>query len=133
MVISAGPDAWLNRHLLGNRILVGIGLISYPLYLWHWALLSFMRVHEGSTPILQVRVAVVALSFVLSWITYKLIEIPIRAYRSVRLMAYFLGSPPSKVGRSPTSTMRSTPAFRMSRMVASRSAASTRSKNSDPS
>src|SRR6185503_2137061 len=46
-LIAAGPHAWLSRELLSARPMVGIGLISYPLYLWHWPLLSLARV---STP-----------------------------------------------------------------------------------
>ena len=34
-VLWAGPQAFINRYLFSNRIMVWIGLISYPLYLWH--------------------------------------------------------------------------------------------------
>ena len=44
LIITAGPHAWVNRVILGNRILVWIGLISYPLYLWHWPLFSFGKI-----------------------------------------------------------------------------------------
>jgi peptidoglycan/LPS O-acetylase OafA/YrhL len=43
LLIAAGPTALLNRHLFASRLAVGIGLISCPLYLWHWPLLAFLR------------------------------------------------------------------------------------------
>ena len=42
-VILAGEQAWPNQMLLARRSMVFIGLISYPLYLWHWPLLVFTR------------------------------------------------------------------------------------------
>ncbi len=79
LIISAGSQAWLNRVVLSNRILVWIGLISYPLYLWHWPLLSLARIVEGDTPPRQIRIAAVAISIVLAWLTYLLIEKPVRS------------------------------------------------------
>ncbi|MDB5804668.1 MAG: Peptidoglycan/LPS O-acetylase OafA/YrhL, contains acyltransferase and SGNH-hydrolase domain [Betaproteobacteria bacterium] len=78
LVISAGPGAWLNRQLLGHPALVWVGLISYPLYLWHWPTLAFARIVNGSTPGWEVRSALVLLSFVLAWLTCKLVERPLR-------------------------------------------------------
>jgi peptidoglycan/LPS O-acetylase OafA/YrhL len=77
-IIMAGDKAWLNRAVLSNRLLVGIGLISFPLYLWHWPLLSFARILEGSSPDFSIRVAAVVLSFVLASLTYYFIEKPVR-------------------------------------------------------
>src|SRR5215475_399579 len=42
-IIGAGPQAWLNRAMLANPKLVFVGLISYPLYLWHWPILVIAR------------------------------------------------------------------------------------------
>src|SRR5262249_10184256 len=76
--IWAGAGAWINRAVLGHRLLVYIGLISYPLYLWHWPLLSFLRITEGAEPPRGLRAAAVAMSFVLAAATYEALGRPIR-------------------------------------------------------
>src|SRR5262249_31209552 len=81
LVISGGPGTWLNRHVLGNRVLVWVGLISYPLYLWHWPLLSFAQIVEGQTPSSAIRLAAIVLSVTLARLTYRFIEIPIRNHK----------------------------------------------------
>lgn len=87
LVILAGPAAWLNRWVLSSRVLVWIGLISYPLYLWHWPLLTFARIHYGSVPPPpQVLASLVAASVVLAWLTYRFVEKPIRFGNSAKTM-----------------------------------------------
>jgi peptidoglycan/LPS O-acetylase OafA/YrhL len=78
LLISAQPTAWVNRHLLGNRVLVWIGLVSYPLYLWHWTILSFLRITESGIPSVKVRIAAVLASLFLAWLTYWALEKPVR-------------------------------------------------------
>lgn len=70
MIILAGNKAWFNQSVLSNRILVGIGLISYPLYLWHWPLLSFARILEQGQPEWHISLSCIAIAFVLSLFTY---------------------------------------------------------------
>lgn len=77
-LIAAGPTAGFNRTVLSSKILVWFGLISFPLYLWHWPLLSFVRIFKVGPPSFWVRGAVVLISIVLAWITYRFIEKPIR-------------------------------------------------------
>jgi peptidoglycan/LPS O-acetylase OafA/YrhL len=77
-LIHAGPKAWVNRTILSNKIAVWCGLISFPLYLWHWPLLSFARILESESPSTTIRIAAIALSVVLAWLTYILVERPIR-------------------------------------------------------
>ncbi|MBF0299331.1 MAG: acyltransferase [Oligoflexia bacterium] len=47
LLISVDSNTFINRVILSNRTLVWIGLISYPLYLWHWPLLAFSRTISG--------------------------------------------------------------------------------------
>ncbi len=78
LILAAGPDAWPNRAWLSSRPMVWIGLISYPLYLWHWPLLSFARIVESKTPAFEIRVVALALSFGLAALTYLWVERPLR-------------------------------------------------------
>ncbi|RYE52709.1 MAG: acyltransferase [Sphingobacteriales bacterium] len=78
LIISGGMDAWLNRMILSHRIIVGLGLISYPLYLWHWPILAFVRIIEGGEVSANFRMILVGISILLAWLTYKFIEKPLR-------------------------------------------------------
>jgi peptidoglycan/LPS O-acetylase OafA/YrhL len=84
LLLLAGPRAWINRKWLGCRIMVAIGLISYPLYLWHWPLLSFARIMDGDAPSLSMRLAIVGISFILAGLTYWLLEGPMRRHQPNR-------------------------------------------------
>jgi peptidoglycan/LPS O-acetylase OafA/YrhL len=78
LIIGAGTHAWLNRAVLANRALVWFGLISYPLYLWHWPLLTFTHLVEGTLPHSKMRMAALITSILLAWLTYRFIEKPFR-------------------------------------------------------
>jgi peptidoglycan/LPS O-acetylase OafA/YrhL len=93
LVIKAGPTAVLNRRLLSCAPLVWVGLISYPLYLWHWPLLSFGRIVVGSVPSPGYRAGAIAVSVGLAWATYRAIERPVRFGRpSIVRIATLAGS-----------------------------------------
>jgi peptidoglycan/LPS O-acetylase OafA/YrhL len=77
LLVAAGSDAWLNRRVLARQGLIWIGLISYPLYLWHWPLLSFATL-SGREPSIGARLGLIAASVLLAWGTYALVERPIR-------------------------------------------------------
>lgn len=83
LLILARPAAWINRKILSNRTAVFIGLISYPLYLWHWPILSFARIIRGGKLSPGVSIAAVIASFGLSWATWRFVESPIRFGRKV--------------------------------------------------
>ena len=89
LLIFAGPAALVNRVLLSSRVAVFVGLISYPLYLWHWPLLSFLTIVDGNIPPLHQRATAVAASFVLATLTYWSVELPIRRRRNLRTKAAF--------------------------------------------
>ena len=68
----------LIKSILSSKMFVSLGLISYPLYLWHWPILSFLRILEGRTPPIHLRVLAMGVSLILAAITYRYIEKPLR-------------------------------------------------------
>lgn len=78
LVLAAPQKSWINKKVLSHPLLTSIGLISYPLYLWHWPLLSFAHIMHGETPSLSVRIIAIATAFLFSWICYFWVERPIR-------------------------------------------------------
>jgi peptidoglycan/LPS O-acetylase OafA/YrhL len=81
LVILAGPNAVINRLILGSKPAVWVGLISYPVYLWHWPLLTAVHLSKEAAIIqnaVAAKLTVVVLSVLLGWLSYKLVEIPIR-------------------------------------------------------
>ncbi|MDO9166141.1 MAG: acyltransferase family protein [Rhodoferax sp.] len=84
LIINAGSDAWVNKRILSSRPMVWVGLISFPLYLWHWPLFTFVRIVNSREPAAEVKVALICVSVVFAWLTYKLVELPIRSL-SIRI------------------------------------------------
>jgi peptidoglycan/LPS O-acetylase OafA/YrhL len=76
---------WLcfgRTRLLRNRVLGGLGLVSYSLYLWHWPLLAEASSRWGATaPVLA---GTVALALVASLVSYLMLERPFARGRSER-------------------------------------------------
>ncbi len=67
----------LITDLLSARPLVIIGLISYSLYLWHFPIFAFARIEWGDLTT-TAKLACIILTFILSALSYSLIERPIR-------------------------------------------------------
>jgi len=78
LIIAAGTDAPFNRVVLSNRWMIWLGLISFPLYLWHWPLLSYARIVGGKAPSAEFAFLIVAASMALAWLTFKFVENPLR-------------------------------------------------------
>ncbi|RNE92756.1 acyltransferase [Marichromatium sp. AB32] len=79
LIIAAGPQAWVNEKVLSSRLFVWVGLISYPLYLWHWPILSFGYILEDGSPAVATRLLGVAGAFLLAWLTYQFVEKRVRS------------------------------------------------------
>ncbi|WP_080422831.1 acyltransferase family protein [Burkholderia ubonensis] len=77
-IILAGPDTPFNRHVLSNRVLVWIGLISFPLYLWHWPILTLWNLVTTEKASALETAGMVALAVFLAYLVYEFVERPIR-------------------------------------------------------
>jgi peptidoglycan/LPS O-acetylase OafA/YrhL len=80
LMIVGGHEALINR-VLSHRVIVAIGLISYPLYLWHWPLLTFVRIKNAMPLTIAETLLILLTSGALAAVNYLVIERPIRASR----------------------------------------------------
>lgn len=68
--------------------LVAVGLISYSLYLWHQPLFAFARIRSYEEPAAPVYLVLVAITVLLSMLSYRLVEQPCRDQRRTPLRAF---------------------------------------------
>ena len=73
-IIFSGENGWFNKNILAHRYLVSLGLISYPLYLWHWPIFSFLNITEGGYQSFHIRILAIFLSLFLAWFTWRFVE-----------------------------------------------------------
>jgi peptidoglycan/LPS O-acetylase OafA/YrhL len=78
VLLILSPSSLINRGFLSSPAMILIGLISYPLYLWHWPLLSYLGILRSGNPNFLEVWATVILAGVLSYLTYRGIELPLR-------------------------------------------------------
>jgi len=83
ILIHVGRDhSTLVGRALSLRLMVGIGLISYSLYLVHWPIIVFARYVLLRNLVGWEIVAVVAISIVLAYCSWRFVETPFRYQRS---------------------------------------------------
>ncbi len=76
-LIAFSNGQHLTNKFLSGDITVKLGLISYSLYLWHFPLFAFYRLHLGE-PSFVVKITLSIASIILAIISYRLIEKPFR-------------------------------------------------------
>ena len=77
IIVFIDCNTYVGRFL-SNKLFVAIGLISYSLYLWHQPLFAFLRMKTIGEPQLVFFIGAIALTFVLSFLSYKYVERPFR-------------------------------------------------------
>jgi peptidoglycan/LPS O-acetylase OafA/YrhL len=83
-VIAAGAAAGSRGPivLLGTRPFRWVGDLSYSLYLWHWPLVVMATTYWNGLSVVR-GVVVVAASVIPAWITFRLVENPLRYSRAI--------------------------------------------------
>ena len=64
--------------ILSTKLLVGIGLISYSLYLWHYPIFAFAKVTGLVTGNMTYKLLLIPILFICSVISYHFVEKPFR-------------------------------------------------------
>jgi len=77
LLIQFAPQTWVG-HLLSTRLMVGVGLISYSLYLWHWPLIVFTDYARDQALQGGAQIAIIAVSLGLAWASWRYVERPFR-------------------------------------------------------
>jgi len=91
-LIAAGKRSWINRTILSHPAAVWVGLISYPLYLFHWPALSFVHIIKGSHPADIYLAGALIVAFLLTIFTYYLVEKPCRFSKSKATILFLSGA-----------------------------------------
>ena len=92
LVIHFARGADFISRAFASRPAVGVGRISYGLYLWHWPLLAFAFAYYGQTAPAPVIAGLMLLAVLLSWLSYRFLEMPIRSRGGKRSVRALLGS-----------------------------------------
>ena len=69
------------NRLLATKLLVGLGLISYSFYLWHWPFFVFHRYLFSQSPSVLVAFGYIVLALLISIASLKYVERPFRERR----------------------------------------------------
>jgi len=72
-----------NNIILSNKFLVFLGLISFPLYLWHYVIISYMYIF--GLDVQKYGVIIIIVSIVLSYLIYRYIELYFRKQNSYKI------------------------------------------------
>lgn len=75
------PRSILGRYVLGNPVLVWVGTRSYGLYLYHWTIFQLYRKTAGTPLTLREFAGLMAVTVVVTEVSYRLVELPVRAGR----------------------------------------------------
>lgn len=78
LVIVCARKGTLTYAFLTSRLIVGVGLVSYSAYLWHYPLFAFARIYSVEPPDSFITLGLCALTFLLAYLSWRFVEAPFR-------------------------------------------------------
>lgn len=90
LIIVFSTSKSLVGRLLGTKLMVGIGLLSYSTYLWHQPLLVFERHRSQNDLSISLLLTLSALSIVLAYVSWRFVEMPFRNKNAISSKNIFL-------------------------------------------
>ncbi len=78
LIIWFSSEDEIITKILSTKLFVGIGLISYSLYLWHYPIFAFLRITELALENTLVKILIIPFIFILSIASYYFVEKPFR-------------------------------------------------------
>ena len=95
LIMGPGRRSRINQLIFSHPWVVGVGLISYPLYLWHWPILVIAKYLIPTLSTFSysnevIKAVCLAFSFVVAFLTYRYIEVPIRFQNKLKRPVLYL-------------------------------------------
>ncbi len=78
LIILFAFEGTITHRFLGSRAMVGVGLISYSLYLWHQPIFALARIYSPQPVGGGVFAILIVLCFAPAYLSWRFIEIPFR-------------------------------------------------------
>lgn len=88
-VLYADKQTYVAK-ILSNKLIVGIGLISYSTYLWHQPLFAFARIKLFEHPSALLMTILIFLSIILGYLSWRFVEKPFRIQNKFRRKQIFI-------------------------------------------
>lgn len=89
LIFGGGRDP--GSRMLSTPAIVGIGLISYSLYLWHQPLIAFYRHYALAEPSLLAKAGIIALASLMAILSWRFVERPCRQRDLISLKRLLAG------------------------------------------
>ena len=91
VIVYAAENNFAGKAL-GNKLVVGFGLISYSAYLWHQPIFSFSRIYLVNPPDGRIAAILTVMTFLVAYFSWKFVETPFRDKSRFSRNAIFSGS-----------------------------------------